>query len=390
MQHSKLLEASSRAQHTASEIPFSDYRAEVGTSFTGLESEWLALERRAPNATVFQSLAWCRAWMEASDQAGASQDIRLVTVWSGGRIALFWPLAVRRLGPCKILHALAEPATQYCDALVDPAGDRDRLIEAAWALIRSWADIDLVELRRVRDDAAIASLPVIAGGRSAAANPDAAPFVDIRVAGGAAHRSSRTRNALRRHQRKLAEHGPVAFEAIRDPDNKARVVSEAITFKRRWMKERGLWSAGYFHAAADEFTHLLSRRDEFTVFRLTVGGTTAAVEAGFVMGDRYWSLMQSYDGRFASHAPGRLLMWHFIDHCSQVGIDWLDFLAPAHAHKRDWSTSEMPVRDYLIALTVKGSVLPRALKMGRPTLRRLYGLLPAAAQRGAARIVKII
>jgi CelD/BcsL family acetyltransferase involved in cellulose biosynthesis len=356
--------------------------AEVQASVLGLGRDWEALERDAANATVFQSLTWCGAWLEAAARAGLAEELRLVTVRAGGRVALLWPLAVRRTATCRVLHALAEPATQYCDALVaGDDSDKARLLDAAWALIKSWKDIDLVELRRVRDDAAIASLPVIAAGRGIIDNLVAAPFVDIRLATGAGHRSSKTRNALRRHERKLAEHGPVRFEVIEEHDNKIKIMSEAIAFKRRWMEARGLWSSGYAHGASNAFTSPLARSEQFLVARLAVGDTTAAVEAGFVIGDRYWSLTQSYNERFACHAPGRLLMWHFIDHCATRGIDWLDFLAPAHGYKRDWATGEMPVRDHLIPLSTKGLVWARALKFGRPALKRVFGVLPATMQR---------
>jgi CelD/BcsL family acetyltransferase involved in cellulose biosynthesis len=130
----------------------------------------------------------------------------------------------------------------------------------------------------------------------------------------------------------------------------------------------------------------MARSDCFLVARLVVGDTTAAVEAGFVVGSRYWSLIQSYSERFACHAPGRLLMWHFIDHCATRGIGLLDFLAPAHGYKKDWSTGEMPVRDHLIPLNIKGFILAHALKSGRPVLKRLFGILPLAAQRCVTKV----
>jgi CelD/BcsL family acetyltransferase involved in cellulose biosynthesis len=335
----------------------------------------------------FQSVIWCSTWLEAAARAGRVEELRLVTVRAGGLVVLLWPLAVRRAGPCRVLHALAEPATQYCDALVWAShNDRPRLLQAVWALVSSWTDIDLIELRRVRDDAAIATLPIIAGGRGITDNLAAAPFVAISAATGAAHRSSRTRNALRRHQRKLAEHGEVRFEVIEDYGAKLKVMAEAIAFKRRWMETRGLWSSGYAHAANDAFTYGMTRSDSFLVARLVVGDTTAAVEAGFVVGSRYWSLIQSYSERFACHAPGRLLMWHFIDHCATRGIGLLDFLAPAHEYKKHWSTGEMPVRDHLIPLNIKGFILAHALKSGRPVLKRLFGILPLAAQRCVTKV----
>jgi CelD/BcsL family acetyltransferase involved in cellulose biosynthesis len=348
-----------------------------------LAREWSELESRVANATVFQSCAWCSAWLQASANVGLVEETRLLTVKRNGRLALLWPLAVRWAGPCRVLHALGEPATQYCDALIAADEDRNQLLQIAWSAIRSWHDIDLLEMRRVRADAAISALPALTG--AAAANATAAPFVDMKLAGGDTHRSSRTRNALKRHRRKLAEHGHVAFEVVDDVAAKIRVVDEAVAFKRIWMIERGLWSDGYAHAAANEFTRPLAQQPGFCVSRLTVGGATAAVEAGYVMGNTYWSLTQSYDPRFSDHAPGRLLTWKFMEHCANTGIQTLDFLAPAHSYKREWSTGEVAVADQLVPLTPKGSLLAAALRCARPALKRFYRQLPASLRLYAMR-----
>jgi CelD/BcsL family acetyltransferase involved in cellulose biosynthesis len=377
--------AAGELQHTAHaaapDVITNDCRVDAHRSVDRLAGAWEDLEQRARGVTVFQSRAWCSAWLEATAQVGLAQEARILTLWSGDRIVLLWPLAVRRAGPCRVLHALGEPATQYCDALIAADADRDQLLAMAWSAVRSWCDIDLVELRRVRADAAIVALPALV--HAASVNATAAPFVDLQIAGAAAHRSSRTRNALRRHRKKLAEHGDVAFELVEAAEAKIRVVDEAVAFKRRWMAERGLWSDGYAHAAADAFTRPLAQRPGFCVARLTVGDATVAVEAGHVIGATYWSLTQSYDPRFASHAPGRLLTWQFIEYCVGAGIRTLDFLAPAHDYKREWSTGEVAVSDYLAPLTLKGSLLAAALGPARPALKRVYAHLPAPLRRYA-------
>jgi len=361
------------------------YLVETQPLTATLAREWHGLEIQSATVTVFQSSAWCRAWLKASAKAGFTEETRILIVRRGGRPVLLWPLAVRRAGPCRVLHALGEPATQYCDALVAREEHCGRLLDAAWSAIRSWRDIDLIEMRRVRTNATIAALPALAKVKAACATT--APFVDIRLAaGGDAHRSSRTRNALKRHRRKLAEHGEVSFEIVQDIEAKIRVVDEAVAFKRRWMIERGLWSDGYAHVAADEFTRTLAEEPGFRVSRLTVRGETAAVEAGYVMGGAYWSLTQSYDSRFAEHAPGRLLTWQFMEYCAASDVHMLDFLAPAHQYKREWSTGEVAVCDYLIPLTIKGSLLAAALGRARPALKHLYRRMPASVRFYAIRL----
>ncbi|HEU5019216.1 MAG TPA: GNAT family N-acetyltransferase [Pseudolabrys sp.] len=363
-------------------------RAELATSIAGLEQDWCALEQSVPDAAVFQCWAWCKAWLDASASVGLAENVRIVLVRHRGRLGLLWPLAVRRTCSSHILHALAEPATQYCGALVDPEQDAGKLFTAAWTLIRSWKDIDLVELRRVRQDSPLQALPPIAANKSITFNNDAAPFIDTSLASACAHRSSRTRNALRRHRRKLEAHGPLTFEVLDAPILKLHALKEALTLKRKWLQERGKWSGGYAHPAADAFSSPLTSCREYVVARLRVGEATAAVEAGFVTHGRYWSLTQSYDSRFASHAPGRLLMDYFIDHCARTGIGTIDLLAPAHPHKRQWSTGEVAVRDHHLPLSVKGHLVAAFLRRGRPGLKNFARFLPAPARLRVLRAIK--
>jgi CelD/BcsL family acetyltransferase involved in cellulose biosynthesis len=373
------------APHGASASP---YRAMLAVSIDEIAADWYALERRAV-PSVFQSILWCRTWLDRTAAVGRHEDVRLLTVYRGSKLVLVWPLALRRLGGCGILHQLAEPATQYCDALADPSEDTEAAARAAWDLICSWRDVDLLELRRVRDDAVIAALPPIAQGGSLASNVCSAPFIDGRMAAdGFAKRSGKTIGALRRHERKLAEHGPVAFDFPDSAQQKVEILREGLVFKRQWLIRRNMWSNGYFHAAADEFSLALAHSEQFSVCRVTVGGLTAAVEAGVVVRDHYWSLIQSYDDRYALHGPGRLLMWRFLERCPDAGISLVDFLAPAQDYKLQWANAEMPVRDHVIARTLKGTAMANALVRGRPALKRAFALLPSGARRGVIDLVR--
>jgi CelD/BcsL family acetyltransferase involved in cellulose biosynthesis len=349
--------------------------AEVHTSITQIEQAWLKLEKSANRPTGFQSLTWCQAWLRAMSVSQCPMDLRIVTVWVDGRLGLLWPLAVSRSAGCRVLHALGEPAAQYCDALVDRSFDRNRLVQAAWDLVKSFSDVDLVELRRVRADSNLSALPASATRQGFESNLNAAPHLTS-VAGDAL-RSSRTRNALRRHERKLAEHGALHFEVVKDVGTKIQTLADGLEFKRQWIEQRKLWSKGYAHPAGKQFNKALAALDQVVVMRLTVGGVTAAMEMGFVDHGHYLSLMQSYDPRLQSHSPGRLLFWHFLDRASDLGIKCVDFLSPSAPHKQEWANCEVPVRDFTIPLTFKGAFFGRARLSCRAPLKRLYAALPA-------------
>lgn len=349
-----------------------------------LEADWRSLEARTPEATSFQSFDWCRAWLEGSEAAGAPETLRIVTLRRNGRLVLLWPLAVRRVWGFRVAHWLAEPLTQYGDVLVEASSDRGHWLDQAWDEISSWRDVDALQLRRVRADAAVNALPALTEADGATA--DAAPFIDFgrEATSHAEARSGRTRNTLKRRLKQLEALGPVSFEIVSGAREQEECVRLALDFKRQWLAAKGLASSGLSHPAADRCLIGLARRAQLFVFRLGVGPMTAALEVGLVKNARYFSFMQSYAPAFAASGPGRLLFWQLIERCPSLGITTFDFLAPAYEHKREWASDEMAMRDYTLPVSAGGVAVVSYLSRIKPALKEIYGRLPVAARRPLA------
>jgi CelD/BcsL family acetyltransferase involved in cellulose biosynthesis len=352
--------------------------AEVHTSLDSpaIESQWRELEASIVRPAGFQSYAWCKAWADACARSGQPVEARIVTVRSGDQVRFLWPLALSKMGGCRVLHALGEPATQYCDALIDCPDQFSDIITAAWQLLKSYKEADLLDIRRMPEHSGLVlHLPSLSG-RYIMGRPASAPYLSIDIARQGADRSGRTLNALKRHKRRLAERGAFGFESMVDLPARIQVLEEAMTFKQQWLEHRALWSRGYSHAAARNFSEELAKLRNFLVLRVTAGGRTAAVEAGLLDKGHYLSLMQSYDPEFASYSPGRLLYWHFIEQAKHFGVRSIDFLAPSSPHKREWSNGEVGMQDYLIPLSLRGAVVGRTVLSCRAPAKRLYDALP--------------
>ncbi len=337
----------------------------VSQDLESLREAWRALERGS-GGSVFQSYTWCRTWDAAARRAGCRITPRILTVHRAGRLVLLWPLVIQRLGPLRVLRSFGEPATQYADALIAPEAERAALLDTAWQAVRAMRDVDAVLLRGVREDAAIAPL-VVPRGRFATRGAEA-PFCDFRNAE-VRRRSGRTRNALQRNLRNLAAAGPVAFEVVTGTEAQIRVMAEALRLKQAWLRRTGRVSAGYAHPANAAFLQGLAACPNALVLRLTVGGETAAVEAGLVHGGVYASLVQAYEARYAAQGPGRLLFRHMVENAAGLGIDRLDFLAPASRHKSEWATGAVPVRDYALPLRLRGWILLAYVRHLRPRVK---------------------
>jgi CelD/BcsL family acetyltransferase involved in cellulose biosynthesis len=345
-----------------------------------LKEAWIDLRARAADPTLYQGYEWCAAWVDACKAAGRHEDVRIVAVWEAGRLVLLWPLAARRFGPITVLHALAEPATQYCELLVEPSPHAAAWLDVAWRMILSQRDIDVLHLRNVRADGALErSGRQRLDGCGIAAN--AAPFLRSgpNAEAGRRQRSGRSANALRRHLKRLKEHGPVAFETV-PASGHIDALAQALLLKKQWLKARGTASAGYEHPANEATILAMASQGLFEVRQIRVGETVAAIEVGAVHKGHYYSLIQSYDARYALHAPGRLLLWQMFQE-SDSAIETFDFLPPSMPHKTEWTDDSVAVSSYAMACNFKGNVYIYYIKYARPKLKELYIKILASKRR---------
>ncbi len=381
-----------RADFPAAEEPPQDLSFEIHRTIASLETEWRTLDALVEQPLLFQSYDWCMSWVCACHAAGVNEDVRIVVGRRGGLVCLLWPLAVRRLFGCRVLHSLAEPATQCSDVLVAPTEHGADLVRQALAFVTALPDTHIVELRRVRDGSHLAGAPMLSG--YAVENTETtAPALDFTRLGTAAvdsHRSSRSRNALRRHARQLGAFGPVRYELVQTPEQQRAALSSALALKHGWLRTKGMISTGYAHPANAGCLLALADQGKLLGAKLLVGDQVAAVEIGAVQRGCYWSLVQSYDFAFARHAPGRLLFQHLLEHCPALGISMFDFLAPAAPHKCEWSNVEVPVRDFLMPTSILGTAAHTYLTDIKPRLRAFVRHLPQPVRQTAGRFAHVL
>lgn len=366
-----------------------EFSAEVLESACAIAGEWASLGERSAAPAFYQGADWCMAWMDSCARSGHRERARIVTVRESGRLVLVWPLSHRTFGPVRILGSLGAPATQYSDILVDARSTAPAAFRAACRAVEDLGDADMVLMRGTRGDSTLAHLRGQGTTDWRVIAEERAPV--LRLTGAADPRSLRTGrslNALARHARLLAKAGPLRYERV-EGAAQAAAVAEALALKDEWLRERGVTSAGYLHPANALLLSELARRSGFAVFRLAVGERTAAIEIGLLEKGRYLSMLQSYDQRFAMHAPGRLLLLRiFQDEAS--GIGFFDFMPPEMPHKTEWTGEAVPVADLAWPLTRRGRMATAYLRRGRPPMVRAFKSLPPGLRQRIARLPFVI
>lgn len=333
-----------------------------------IEGAWRALDARTPEATGFQSFEWCCAWMRAEPHARPGRW-RIVAVWAGSDLVCLLPLQHDRRFGVRVLRWLGEPWTQYGDALAEPGPHRIVHLAAAWREVSAWRDVDLIKLGRVRDEAALLSLPGFTGRTGL--HTESAPVLDLTRPARPASKGS-----LARRRRKLEAIAPVRFEIVTDAGARLHLVEEAIGLKRDWLNKRHKASSGLWHANLESLLRDLARGDRLIVGRLAVGDETAALELGLDANGAFRSLLGCHDVRFAQGSPGHLLIGHMVDWCRARGFSAYDLMTPADEYKRQWANDEMPVTDHLVAQAMRGRAAAAYFR-ARPRLKSLHARMPA-------------
>jgi CelD/BcsL family acetyltransferase involved in cellulose biosynthesis len=326
---------------------------ETLTGVDALESEWIELERRTPEATGFQNFRWCRAWLGAD----AAARPRILCVREGPRLVMLWPLQIERRLGVSIARWIGEPLTQYGDALAETGAGRALWRKAAEDEMARWRDVDLFAFTRLRADAVLAEGEMTGEALSA-------PYVDLRGAKPRRHKS------VERRVKRLEAKGPLELVEASTPGERESLARHALALKREWLKAKGMYSAGLSNPAADDFLAALARDGFLRVHSLEAGGEIAAIDLGFDGGGAYRSFLGCFDARFAEGSPGQALTARLIARCAEQGASAYDLLIPADAYKLLWASGETLVRARFKPRNFKGRIAGFAFTALRPLAKR--------------------
>lgn len=369
-------------------------RFELVTScaaFDALEPAWNDLYARAGRGSqVFQAFNWNWHWCNhyLSDSNDTNVSLAIVTAWRGDRLVLVLPLAVTRAAGLKQLVWMGEPVSQYGDALVEDGADALPLLREAWRFVVAEVQPDLANLRKVRDDAAIA--PLLAELPRIKTQELAAPYLDIGSAPDfdayQERYSPRSRRNRRRLGRRFAERGKTEFERPQDGARARELALAAIDLKRDWLKDRGLVSTALFDPRmADFFADVAegaSHPAGCQVSALMIDDTPAAIEITLKSKDHIAMHVIVFNLAYEKAGAGVLLLEETIAKSFGNGCKSFDLLSPADGYKVDWADAAVGVGDYAVPLSHKGSLYARVyLGLVRPGIKRALEAMPRSLRR---------
>ena len=357
------------------------------TAFDALAAEWDALFARAGHsAQLFQQFNWNWHWCNHYLNA-AGPSLAVLTVRRAGSLVAVWPFVTERVGGLTRLTWMGAPVSQYGDVLVDAVEDPLALLRAGWAHVVAATKPDVVDLPRVRADAAIAPLLVELGALQTRLQQ--APYLDLKSAPDfptyMQRHSARARKKSRAAARKLTEQG-AHFTQYTDGEKARETVASAIAMKRDQLTERGVISPPLVDPRMQRFFADVAtgfeRPTGLITYTLEFNGDQAAIDVLLECKGRIATHVFAYQTKYAKDRVGAYILERTIEQAFTDGRDTFDLLAPADDYKLRWADGTVDVIDWAVPISPKGRAYARIyLQTLRPMLKSVINAMPASINR---------
>jgi CelD/BcsL family acetyltransferase involved in cellulose biosynthesis len=344
--------------------------------FLALESDWLALFDRVPNAYLAQSFGWCfTGWEIVAKPRGC--QLFVVVLRDEGRVVLIWPLAERRVGLFHVLRPLGSDNYDHNNLLVEEDEYELRRVSFVLNELQHIKGVDLLNLLQVRSNTALHQLLSHDFMCEVLSQSLWLWVKALNATGWAGYWKacpSKLRHDIDRRLRRLLERGKVEFEIITNNPPPARMDFKLLTVdpirfgeqldwmfkhKRASMKRLNLHNDWLLSDSYREFLRLASHRCTqgcLAIFILTLNGITIAAELSCLELQRIEGMIKTYDMAYAVYAPGQQLVKKFLQWALEQNLEY-DMRLGDETYKENWANQRGTVTIFLKPVSWKGQLL---------------------------------
>ena len=318
-----------------------------------LEAEFSALYESLPCPNVYFSPEWVYTWLTS---LGRRHEVFFVIARSDGHLSGVWPFFEYVLPAFG--KALLPAASQAAD-LFDPVALPEAREPLVHALAEAVAEFNFAWLPLLTRNFAVEVLepcmqslrtPHLLRQRTPRFLVELERFTDF-TSYTATVFGPKTRQNLRRKARKLSELGDVEMRTLDTAEDIAPWLPKMVELEKgswKWQERAGIFQLPEMRGFYDILMQNLAARRRVRVCILTMNGRLIAHEIGFLGRDYYCMHSTVFNPEFAANSPGRLLMLFSILKCLEEGRRIYDFLQNDAEFKRQMSTSESRLWDWIL------------------------------------------
>lgn len=304
---------------------------------SALEPEWRRLWTKVPVATVFQSPAWILPWWKVFGPG----EFCPVAIFHDARLVGLAPLWLERSEQSVRLLPIGIGLSDYCDVLIDPDfPDSGRILSDACRAVMKW---NVCEFPELMAGACAGDLPAPEACNCETGNASVAPVLEIPAdARELSDIIPRTQHRHIRHDHAVASRrGHLEISSAGTNDAQELLADLIRLHTARWESraEHGVFGdprVAQFHSSA---LPALMEAGLLRLYRLTIGGETAALYYGFFDHCRSYAYLGGFDPQYAGCSPGSLIIAHAISEAMREGAREFHFLRGDEAYKFAWGAT---------------------------------------------------
>jgi len=309
-----------------------------------LAPEWMALWRRVPTATPFQTPAWLLAWWQ---HLGGGELAVIAARDDQGILVGLAPLFIHVDGSTRKLVPIGIGISDYHDFLLDPFNERAAMAALFERLRQERHRWDVIAVEELNPEARLLVHPCPPGWSDDVADQenclvlslpagttrieDAIPRGKLRDLRQAGHRTRR-RGVVKLEQPASAEEPLEALLRLHGA---------------RWAKRGepgGVLASPQVQAFHREAAPALFTAGILRMYVLRIDGRIIGSYYGFLHRARAYAYLTGFDPDYAFESPGTLLLGHAIMEAMREGARLFDMLRGSERHKYSWGASAQPNR----------------------------------------------
>jgi len=346
------------------------------------QTVWKSLEiSDSASVTQAQSYESARAWYEKISMPLGAEPLIAIGRSETGQTLFLLPFEIVRRFGLRTLQWVGQSAANYNMGIYDRQFAQTINKSDMKALLKSIADtidgLSLADFRNQPETWEDIPNPMMKLDHQKAPNSGFATLLDPDFETFYRNRfSGKTRNSLRRKERKLGDLGKLSYGWAKTPEECCTLLATYFEQKATWFTKQGI--ADPFSSPQHRaYFKQLALLPEGTLGRLElgylkVGETVAATYNGSIVNGRFHLLLSSIAlAETDKMSPGILLLRHQVQDMCRRGCHRYDLGAGLARHKSEWADDEIQLFDTFMAFDELGYAIKLLLSLTTTAKRRI-------------------
>ncbi|WP_167850900.1 MULTISPECIES: GNAT family N-acetyltransferase [Tabrizicola] len=335
-------------------------KIELHTDWRALEKTWRALEADG-RCTVFQTYDWVAPWYENTNRHGVAKPL-IATVADEGGVVWILPLCRHRWKGLNFISLADLGVSDYGGLLMarnDRIGDHE-VRDVLTDILRALPRCDMVHFQKLQLRIDDRPNPLLQVGHVVAMREKCygievnRPWADLSKD----IMQSRLRSTIRQQKKKIAVHGPLSLEHVRDPRAMKAAMDILWEMRRGRFRRIGradtpeVWRSFYYDVATNP-----ERQLDLCVTICRAGDTPIAACFGPTRGRTYHVVLPTFAAdEWETYRPGMLMFDAMLEEFGpRTGFTgYFDFTIGDEPYKQRFGAVGSPLMETMTPRSLKG------------------------------------